>query len=436
MFLRPHHFQQMERYLARQAKIQADCHAGIYWGFCTLKLDQDALATGSLALLEASGIFPDGTPFSFTRAQDGPAALHIPAGTQGRKFVLALPRRRDGEHEISFEQDDSSLARYSVVEEEVQDSCTVSLEPVVLQLGRLRLRLMPEDEAGGDWVTLGVARVAERLNNQQIALDSDYIAPVLGVGADAVLMSRLSEVIALLQARGTVLAERLSRPGRGGVSEVSEFLMLATINRYRGVMEHIRQTSVHHPERLFHDLLMLAGDLETFSASDRRLAAFPEYVHDDLAASFHPLVLRIRHALSVVLEDSALQIPLEDKGQGVRVCHVNDPAMRRTSALILAAHADMPADTLRARFPAQAKLGPIERIRDLVHLQLPGIGIRPMLNTPRQIPYHAGYIYFELEKTGEMWKQFQNTGGLALHLSGDFPGLELEFWALRSGWGE
>jgi type VI secretion system protein ImpJ len=35
-----------------------------------------------------------------------------------------------------------------------------------------------------------------------------------------------------------------------------------------------------------------------------------------------------------------------------------------------------------------------------------------------------------------MWKQFQNTGGLALHLSGDFPGLELEFWALRSGWGE
>ncbi len=435
MFLRPHHFQQMERHLAHQAKIQIDCHAGIYWGFRTLQLDSDALATGSLALREASGIFPDGTPFAFSRPQDGPAALRIPVDTHGRQFVLALPRRRNDEYEVSFEQDDATLARYSVMEEEIQDSGTVSLESAVLQLGRLRLRLMPEDEAGGDWVTLGVARVLERRNDQQLTLDADYIAPVLAAGIDTVLGSRLNEIIALLEARGAVLAQRLSQPGRGGVSEVSEFLMLATINRYRGVMEHTRQSGIHHPERLFHDLLMLAGDLETFSASDRALAAFPPYMHDDLAASFHPLLLRIRRALSIVLEDSAVQIPLEDKGQGVRVGHINDPAMRRTAGLILAAHADMPADLLRSRFPAQAKLGPIERIRDLVHLQLPGIGMRPLSNAPRQIPYHSGYIYFELEKTGEMWQQFQGTGGLALHLSGDFPGLQLEFWALRSGSG-
>jgi type VI secretion system protein ImpJ len=104
----------------------------------------------------------------------------------------------------------------------------------------------------------------------------------------------------------------------------------------------------------------------------------------------------------------------------------------RDAALLLAVHADVPAELLRARFPAQAKLGPVERIHDLVHLQLPGIALRQVLSVPRQLPYHAGYVYFELEKTGEMWKQMASSSGIALHLAGEFPGLELEFWAVRA----
>jgi type VI secretion system protein ImpJ len=31
-----------------------------------------------------------------------------------------------------------------------------------------------------------------------------------------------------------------------------------------------------------------------------------------------------------------------------------------------------------------------------------------------------------------MWKQLESSGGLAVYVAGDFPGLELEFWAVRS----
>src|SRR3546814_3779507 len=72
-------------------------------------------------------------------------------------------------------------------------------------------------------------------------------------------------------------------------------------------------------------------------------------------------------SLSAILEDKAIQIPLEDKGQGVRVSHISDVAMLRTAGLVLAVHAQMPSELTRTRLPAQAKLGPIERIRDLVH---------------------------------------------------------------------
>jgi len=50
---------------------------------------------------------------------------------------------------------------------------------------------------------------------------------------------------------------------------------------------------------------------------------------------------------------------------------------------------------------------------------------------PRQIPFHAGCHYFELERGGDLWKQLERSGGMALHIGGEFPGLELELWAIR-----
>jgi type VI secretion system protein ImpJ len=51
---------------------------------------------------------------------------------------------------------------------------------------------------------------------------------------------------------------------------------------------------------------------------------------------------------------------------------------------------------------------------------------------PRHIPYHAGFTYYELDRTGDLWKQLERSGGLAIHVGGEFPGLEMELWAIRS----
>jgi type VI secretion system protein ImpJ len=52
---------------------------------------------------------------------------------------------------------------------------------------------------------------------------------------------------------------------------------------------------------------------------------------------------------------------------------------------------------------------------------------------PRQIPYHAGYTYFELEKHGDIWNKMHASGGFAIHIDGNYPGLKLEFWAIKEG---
>jgi type VI secretion system protein ImpJ len=77
------------------------------------------------------------------------------------------------------------------------------------------------------------------------------------------------------------------------------------------------------------------------------------------------------------------------------------------------------------------KLGPVEKIRDLVNLALPGVPVQPMPVAPRQIPFHAGFVYFELDQSNELWGQLKSSGGIAMHLAGDFPGLAMEFWAIR-----
>ena len=57
--------------------------------------------------------------------------------------------------------------------------------------------------------------------------------------------------------------------------------------------------------------------------------------------------------------------------------------------------------------------------------------LRALPVAPRQLPFHAGFHYFELDRGGELWKQLERSGSLALHVAGDFPGLELELWAIR-----
>ena len=161
----------------------------------------------------------------------------------------------------------------------------------------------------------------------------------------------------------------------------------------------------------------------------RKILAF--FGHDDLRGCTAPVFDALRSMLSAVLEQNALQIDLVDRKHGVRTAVVSDLELLRSASFVLAINAQMPGEQLRQRFPAQTKIGPAEKIRDLVNLALPGIALQAMPVAPRQLPFHAGFFYFELDRGGELWKQLEKSGSFAMHIAGDFPGLELELWAIR-----
>jgi type VI secretion system protein ImpJ len=432
MFLQPQHFQQHDRFVAQQVQARLGASVAYGWGFLTLTLDSAALSLGKIAVTAARGVMPDGLAFDIPGQDPAPAALDVPADARDEPMVLALALPRPGVAESDAEGDtDAMPPRFRATEVEVGDSNVTGQRVAPLQVGRLNLRIMRAEDATEGYATLALCRVVERRADNKVVLDATHVPPMLDCAGHEVLASHLRELHGLLHQRGDALAARLTVPGRAGVGEIADFLLLETVNRHEPLVAQLRQTSLLHPKDLYLFGCALAGDLSTFR-DKRRPAALPAYLHDDPAACFKPLMDDLRLSLSMVMEQTAIPIELQERKYGVRVAMIPDVELQRTAQFVLAVGAQLPPDALRARFPTQVKIGTVERIRDLVNLQLPGVTLRPLPVAPRQIPYHAGFSYFELETRGnEMWKQLESSGGLAMHVAGDFPGLELEFWAVR-----
>jgi len=431
MFLQPHHFQQHDRYIEGLVEARSGHLRPYAWGLTELAVDEQLLALGKFALRQCRGVLADGTPFAVPEETESPVPLEVPDETKNTVVYLALPARRAGLAETDNGQDSASFARYAEKELEVRDSNAGSDTTAPVRTGRLRLRFVLEGTDVGAYSYLGVGRIVERRADGQVVLDDTYIPPCLDCRASARLSGFLTEVTGLLRHRAEELSVRLVNPGRGGVAEVADFLLLQIVNRSEPVYAHLSGLEDVHPETFYRLALHLAGELATFTAARKRPPLFPLYRHPNLTETFAPLMAELRRSLGMVLEQNAIPIPIQETKYGIRVAAVPDRQLYRTAAFILAVNAQMPAETIRTGFPSQTKIGPVEKIRDLVNLHLPGVGLRALPVAPRQIPYHAGFTYFELDRSGDMWKSLETSGGCAIHIAGDYPGLELEMWAIR-----
>ncbi len=230
--------------------------------------------------------------------------------------------------------------------------------------------------------------------------------------------------------RAEALAGRLAQPGTRGVADVSQFLLLQALNRWQPLLAHWADAGNVHPEEFYATLVQVAGELATFTDPGRRGSAYPGYRHEDLQRSFAPVIADLRRALSADIDQNAVAIPLRDARHGVRIGPITDRNWLRAGSFVLSVQAEMPSEHLRRLFPNQVKIGAVEHIRELVNVALPGIAVRPLPVAPRQIPFHAGATYFELDRGSPHWQQMQTSGGFAIHVSGEFPDLRMELWAI------
>jgi type VI secretion system protein ImpJ len=431
LFLQPQHFQQQDRYFERYVETRCGSLVPYSWGFTEVEFERDFLRIGKVGLRRLAGVFPDGTPFRMPDDDPLPDPIDIGADVRDQRLHLAVPLRRAGELESARTPSPEDLVRQYVREFQVANVAAGGGEPATLEVGALRTRLLLERDVTEAYACIPLAHVVECRADQQVVLDDAFIPTVLNIRVAPRLTTVVTELLGLFHQRGEALGGRVAATGRGAASELADFLMLQAINRYEPLLAHVVDTAVIHPEALYQFAVAAAGEFTTFTTTSKRPPRFPGYRHDRLKETFEPVVASLRESMSKVLTQNAIPIPLEPRKFGISVAIVQDRSLLSSAVFILAARADGPAENLRQRFPAQVKIAPAEKIGDLVRQGLPGVPVVPMPVAPRQIPYHAGYAYFELDQSHELWDQLKNSGGVAIYVSGDFPGLAMEFWAIR-----
>lgn len=432
MFLRPQHFQQQDRhhsYVQRRILHASGCYN---WGVIEQSIDDDVLGLGQFALTEFEGIFNDGTHIKMPSQTLLPLPLIIPAGTTDCNIVLALPLDRTSGLNIINSDDEGVIARYANVYKDVIDNSLASLPAEAIAVAKLKTELKLADEDLTGYVAIPIARVINVTDSGDIKLDKKFITPCLSIGSASHLVDYLNEVSGMVMQRAEAIAARLTKgQGQGQASTVADYMMLQLLNRIEPIlMHHLQQRSLH-PERLFELFISISGELSTFYGETKRAAKMPLYQHQNLAVTFGHCMSRLTQTLSVVVDHTAVALALTEKQFGIYVAQLADKSVLENSILVLAVKAEVTVEDINKNLPGQIKIGPVEMIRDLVNVQLPGISVTTLPVAPRQIPYHAGSFYFQLDSNSEYWHKLKHSGGIAIHLSGQFPGLAMELWSIK-----
>ncbi|MBO0406381.1 type VI secretion system baseplate subunit TssK [Aeromonas hydrophila] len=431
LFIKPQHFQQQQRHSDYALHARLSALSDYFYGLQSLAINEDYLGFGRIALVGATGILPDGTVFNIPNDDVLPTPLEVTdASVANQKVYLALPLSVSGVNEVN--QGGQVATRLQAHRHDVRDLHSEGGDVVSLEVGRVSLRLMLEREDRSAYASLAIARILDKRPDGGLVLDPNFMPCSISVSAIPTLKRFLGESAGLVAERARSLSQRIAAPGQQGVADVAEFMMLQLLNRAQPQLSHLARLGTLHPERLHESLVQICGELMTFTDESRLPPEFPAYRHDDQQVSFEPVMLALRQALSTVLSPRAVSIQLRKHQYGIMVAMVNESELMQSADFVLAVRARMPQEQLRKQLLQQTKVASSDKIRELISLQLPGIPLLPLPVAPRQLPYHAGYSYFQLDRQSPAWQMLAVGNTLAFHIAGDFPELDMQLWAIRS----
>jgi type VI secretion system protein ImpJ len=430
MLVRPQHFQQYDRWIEQLLENRVVGLIGHGWGVRRFALDKSLLALGQIALTELDAVMPDGTALSLPEHGNLPAPRAVPPAAKNLLVKIAVAARRRGAAEaLSTEP---LQRRHEAEVMQVRNATSPDKPPVDVSVATLSTRFIFEGEPEDDLVTIGLARIRDLEPSGAIVLSETFIPPCVDIQAVPRLMALVNEVRTLTRSRAEALATRAD-PSRSSADSAGliDLVTLSVVNGAEATFDHFATTPGLHPEAAFQAMIALAGQLSSFAGDRRKPADLPAYRHNDLEGSFTPVVDILRRLLSVIIQHAAVPLPLQDRGYGIFIAVIADRTLFQDSRFVLAAVASVPTETVRSQLPSQIKIGSVEQIRDLVNLQLPGIPIRPLSVAPREMPFMQNAVYFELDQSVELWRSLPRSAAIALHVSGDYSDLHLEFWAIR-----
>jgi len=438
MYLGPHHFQAQSRYFEDSVHFATSTLWFRSYGLAGCELDSEALLNGTVAVLHARGVFPDGLPFHMPESDALPRPRSItelfPPTRDRLDILLAIPARRLDGLNCALSELEANGARYFAETRVFHDENTGSDERPV-RLGRKNLRLLVDTEPAEDMLTLPLARVM-RDTTGHFVFDPSFIPPCLQITASEPLMLMVRRLLDILQEKSATLTAPRKTEGKSVADyssrEIASFWLLHAVNSGLAPLQHLWLSKRGHPEELFLEMSRLAGALCTF-ALDSHPRDLPLYDHDHLGQCFEALDRHIRNHLELVVPTNCLSIPLKRTEDYFYEGEVTDQRCLGRSRWIFAVHSPLGEADLIQRTPQLVKICSSQFIPELVKRALPGMALAHLAVPPAAVSTKVETHYFGLTRSGPCWDHIVQTRKVGLYVPGDIPHPELELLVVLEG---
>lgn len=448
MHLAQHHFQAQSRHAEDAIHFALSQLFPFPYGLSSVTLDADALRNGSVSLLNASGILPDGLAFQIPDSDPAPPARDLTSvfsPTQESHLVhLALPAFRPngancllpdgagagGGSTGGAEHPSRPRFRLETLRM-IDETAGRDEQPVGVGLRNFSL-LLDIELAEGD-VSLPIARVRRDVSGH-LVYDPGFIPPLLQVGASERLLWLLRRLVEILDVKGETIGGRRrgSSLGEFAAQEVASFWLLNAIHSSLPALRHQLETRRGSPEALYVEMARLAGSLCTFALHSHP-RTLPAYDHDNLEETFGALERHIREHLDVVIPESCLTLPLTRESPVLHTAAITDARMLGRSTWILGVRSSLtPGETAR-RVPQFGKVCSHRFILQLVERALPGLAMEHIQVPPAAISPRSDTAYFSLARSGPCWDTIIQSREMGAYLPDAVPDAEVELLVLLDG---
>ncbi|HEV3197762.1 MAG TPA: type VI secretion system baseplate subunit TssK [Bryobacteraceae bacterium] len=430
MYLGPHHFQAQSRYFEDSIQFATASLWFASFGLVGVEVDAEALHNGTVSLVHARGILPDGLPFNMPESDALPEPRAIadlfPPTRDFITVMLAIPPRKPNGYNCSLSED-GAAARYQAESRVLSDENSGADERPV-RLGRKNLRILIDTEPAQEFMTLPVARVV-RDGSGHYAYDARFMPPLLEISASKSLMSMVKRLIEILDEKAATISRGSSRGAQIGTEfstrEIANFWLLHAVNSALPPLRHQLIAKHGHPEELFVEMSRLAGALCTF-ALDSHPRTLPLYDHLRLSECFDELERHIRLHLETIVPTNCLSIPLNPAGDYYWEGEVTDQRCMGRSRWVFAIHSNMGEAELMARTPQLIKICTPPFVRELVKRALPGMALTHLPIPPPAISTRVETQYFGISRSGPCWDHMVKARQVGVYIPGEFPNPEVE----------
>ena len=432
MYLGPHHFQAQSRYFEDSIQFATSALWYESYGMMGCEVDAEALRNGTLALIHARGIFPDGLVFQMPECDPLPVSRGIdelfpPTQDKMLVYLSVPPVRANAPNCAPTDAPAPNGFRYSPETTVLHDE-TNGRDEKPVNLGRKNIQLTLDVEDAGDMQRIPVARVI-RSGSGKFVLDPLFIPPCLQIGGSPRLMNLLERLLEIMEEKSSTLS--LSPATAGGLKagystrEIANFWFLHAVNSGIVPLRHLFYTKRGHPEELYLELAKLAGALATFALDDHP-RTIPHYDHHRPDECFETLDHRIRTNLEMVMPTNCLSIPLKLAGDYLYEGPVTDQRCFGRSSWIFAIRSDLGESDLIARTPQLVKVCSRQFVGELVKRALPGLTLTHASVPPSAVTARVETQYFTITKSGPCWSHLVETRQVGVYLPGEFPSAEIE----------